>query len=54
VKIAVDMGRRSTGLDKAEANPNAVNIAVLGDIGMFENEAAVFKGGEILNTASLV
>ena len=43
VKIAVEMGRRSTGLDKTEANPNAVNIAVLGDIGMFENEAAIFK-----------
>jgi transposase len=43
VKVAIDMGRRSTGLDKAEANANAVNIAVLGDIGMFDNEAAVFK-----------
>ena len=43
VKVAIDMGRRSTGLDKVEANPNAVNIAVLGDIGMFENEANAFK-----------
>lgn len=39
----IDMGRRSTGLDKVESNPNAVNIAVLGDIGMFENEANAFK-----------
>ena len=37
------MGRRSTGLDKIESNPNSVNIAVLGDIGMFENEANAFK-----------
>lgn len=37
------MGRRSTVLDKVEANPNAVNIAVLGDIGMFEIEANAFK-----------
>jgi hypothetical protein len=43
VKVAIDMGRRSTGLDKVEANPNAVNIAVLGDIGMFESEAAVYR-----------
>ena len=43
VKVAIDMGRRSTGLDKVESNPNAVNIAVLGDIGMFENEANAFK-----------
>jgi hypothetical protein len=43
VKVAIDMDRRSTGLDKVESNPNAVNIAVLGDIGMFENEANVFK-----------
>lgn len=35
----IDMGRRSTGLDKVESNP----IAVLGDIGMFENEANAFK-----------
>jgi uncharacterized protein YjcR len=43
VKVAIDMGRRSTGLDTVEANLNAVNIAVLGDIGMFENEANAFK-----------
>jgi hypothetical protein len=43
VKVAIDMGRRCMGLHKVEANPNAVNIAVLGDIRMFESEAAVYR-----------
>jgi hypothetical protein len=43
VKIALDMGRRSTGLDKVESNPNAVNIAVLGEVGVFDGEAEIFK-----------
>jgi uncharacterized protein YjcR len=43
VKIAIDMGRRSTGLDKVESNPNAVNIAVLGEVGVFDGEAEIYK-----------
>ena len=43
VKLAIDMGRRSTGLDKVESNPNAVNIAVLGEVGLFDGEAEIYK-----------
>ena len=54
VKIAIDMGRRSTGLDKVESNPNAVNIAVLGDIGMFENERTPLRKRSPLNPIRLL
>ena len=43
VKTAFDMGRRASGLDKIESNPNAVNIAVLGEIGVFEGEAEIYR-----------
>ena len=29
IEIAAKMGRRATGLDKEECNPNAINIAIL-------------------------
>lgn len=47
VKIAFDMGRRASGLDKTEANPNAVNIAVLGEIGVFEGESEIYRSKTI-------
>ena len=43
VEVAIDMGRRCMVLHQVESNPNAVSIAVLGDIGMFESEAAVYR-----------
>ena len=32
IKIGVDMGRRSVGLDQEDKNKNAVNIAILGEV----------------------
>ena len=32
IKIAVDIGRRSVGLDTEEKSQNAVNIAILGEV----------------------
>jgi len=32
IKIGVDMGRRSVGLDSEEKSQNAVNIAILGEV----------------------
>jgi uncharacterized protein YjcR len=37
------MGRRSTGLDKEEGNQNAINIAVLGEIGISDSESSFYK-----------
>lgn len=47
VKIAFDMGRRASGLDKTEANPNAVNIAVLGEIGVYDGESEIYRSKPI-------
>lgn len=47
VKVAFDMGRRASGLDKLESNPNAVNIAVLGEIGVFDGESEIYRSKPI-------
>lgn len=47
VKIAFDMGRRASGLDKMDSNPNAVNIAVLGEIGVFDGESEIYRSKPI-------
>jgi uncharacterized protein YjcR len=47
VKTAFDMGRRASGLDKVESNPNAVNIAVLGEIGLFDREAQIYSSKQV-------
>ena len=47
IKTAADMGRRSTGLEEKQASSNAINIAVLSDVGMFENEANIFRKAKI-------
>jgi len=36
------MGRRATGLDKEQANPNAINIAILGDASISDSEARFY------------
>ena len=43
VKTATDMGRRAVGMDEKMASANAINIAVLGDIGVFDEEAKLFS-----------
>jgi hypothetical protein len=42
LKIAVDMGRRATGLDKVEKEQASVNIAVLGDISTIGSESEYY------------
>jgi hypothetical protein len=42
LKIAVDMGRRATGLDKEEKEKASVNIAVLGDISAMPSESMIY------------
>ena len=43
IKTAADMGRRAVGLDEKQTSGNAINIAVLGDIGIFDEEAKLFS-----------
>jgi uncharacterized protein YjcR len=43
VDTLAKMGRRATGLDKEESNRNAVNIALLGDIGISDSESAFYR-----------
>ena len=42
LKIAVDMGRRATGLDRVEKEQASVNIAVLGDISTIGSESEYY------------
>lgn len=43
IKTAADMGRRAVGLEDKQTSINAINIAVLSDIGMFDDEAKLFS-----------
>jgi uncharacterized protein YjcR len=43
VDTLAKMGRRATGLDREESNKNAINIALLGDIGISDSESAFYR-----------
>lgn len=47
VKTAFDMGRRASGIDRMETSPNAVNIAVLGDISGLQGEMEIYRRKQI-------
>lgn len=44
IKVAAEIGRRATGLDEKQNTTNAINIAVLSDIGFLGAEVNALKG----------
>jgi len=47
VEVFAKMGRRASGLDKEESNKNAINIALLGDIGVTDSESAFYNATKV-------
>jgi hypothetical protein len=43
------VARKALGLDQEKPNANAINIAVLGDLGISDSEAAFYKKGASLS-----
>jgi len=53
IKIGVDMGRRSVGLDSEEKKENAVNIAILGEIDARSLAGMVYETEAVTTPAPL-